>query len=78
MQCVSPSNDFDARLQEWKRADTHLAEARERLSHALLAGAEPEHAEELHREVLKRRGTADALLSSLLQDLKRRSGSASA
>jgi len=69
----APEQDFDERLRRWKRADGHLAEARERLSRAVLDGAEAEHAEELHRDVLRCRAQADTLLTDLLQDIKRRS-----
>lgn len=69
-----PIDDFDARMQEWKSADGQLADARERLSRALLNGAHSAEAEELHSELLERRATADALLTAVLRDLKMRSG----
>lgn len=71
---TAQTDDFDARMQEWKRADEDLDEARERLSSALLEGSHAALADELHREVLTRRAAADNLLASILQELKQRRG----
>ena len=67
-------DDFEKRLQIWKQADAEAARADQEFRRALLDGAQADHAEELHGEVLRLRAHADRLITELLHDMARLSG----